>query len=341
MRSRAVRVFVLTFGEHAHAVLHNALGHYETGTRQRAARGSAQDELHASGLVTTRAGRGRPSAAASPSWRLTRSSDCARRTQVARDRVGARHRGALRSAVERRKRSPRTSTARRFERLGHCRPCHRPCSRRICCTANGFAPDGGAPRRCARAQLRTGAGELRGKWAPRRFAPGAPKREAAGDRRGPPASETVETTDELNPARGEDRADGARRGFLTRTIANELFVSRKTGRVPPAQGLLKARDQHPPAARIRPPWDLSAPNPRGAGAGTGTRGLSDANAALARRHSHHVFKHGPGQLKGFPMTDRSTSLRWDVHVAPSEPLHATDPGCGRGGAVPGRRYRQR
>src|SRR3979490_1842742 len=24
------------------------------------------------------------------------------------------------------------------------------------------------------------------------------------------------------------------------------------------------------------------------------------------------------------MTDRSTSLRWDVHVAPSEPLHASD-----------------
>ena len=39
--------FVLTFAEHAHAVLHNALGHYETAL-DNAQRASAQDELHAS-----------------------------------------------------------------------------------------------------------------------------------------------------------------------------------------------------------------------------------------------------------------------------------------------------
>jgi len=39
--------FVLTFGEHAHALLHNALGHYETAF-DNAQRASAQDELHAS-----------------------------------------------------------------------------------------------------------------------------------------------------------------------------------------------------------------------------------------------------------------------------------------------------
>jgi DNA-binding CsgD family transcriptional regulator len=38
--------FVLTFGEHARAVLHNALGHYETAL-DNAQRASAQDELHA------------------------------------------------------------------------------------------------------------------------------------------------------------------------------------------------------------------------------------------------------------------------------------------------------
>src|SRR6202042_1974146 len=41
------------------------------------------------------------------------------------------------------------------------------------------------------------------------------------------------------------------------------------------------------------------------------------------------FKHGPRALrKGFPMTERSRSLRWDVHVAPSEPLHVSDLGPG-------------
>src|SRR6202035_1125315 len=35
--------------------------------------------------------------------------------------------------------------------------------------------------------------------------------------------------------------------------------------------------------------------------------------------------HGPrALLKGFPMTDESTALSWDVHVAPPEPLHTSD-----------------
>ena len=71
----------LTFGEHARAVLHNALGHYETalGNAQRA---SAQDELHVSAwslaeLVEAAARSGEHELAADALERLRR------RTQVA------------------------------------------------------------------------------------------------------------------------------------------------------------------------------------------------------------------------------------------------------------------
>src|SRR4029077_4508116 len=105
--------FVLTFGEHANAVLHNALGHYATAF-ENAQRASAQDELHASvwslpELVEAAVRSGKPELAADALERLRP------RTQAAgtgggvgaeagrRDGVGARHRGALRSAVERRR----------------------------------------------------------------------------------------------------------------------------------------------------------------------------------------------------------------------------------------------
>jgi DNA-binding CsgD family transcriptional regulator len=73
--------FVLTFAEHAHAVLHNALGHYETAL-DNAQRASAQDELHASSwslpeLVEAAVRSGKPELAADALERLRQ------RTQVA------------------------------------------------------------------------------------------------------------------------------------------------------------------------------------------------------------------------------------------------------------------
>src|SRR6476659_1792595 len=73
--------FVLTFAEHAHAVLHNALGHYDIAL-DNAQRASAQDELHASGwslpeLVEAAIRSGKPDLAADALERLRQ------RTQVA------------------------------------------------------------------------------------------------------------------------------------------------------------------------------------------------------------------------------------------------------------------
>jgi DNA-binding CsgD family transcriptional regulator len=73
--------FVLTFGEHAHAVLHNALGHYATAF-DNAQRASAEDELHASvwslpELVEAAVRSGKPEVAADALERLRQ------RTQVA------------------------------------------------------------------------------------------------------------------------------------------------------------------------------------------------------------------------------------------------------------------
>ena len=72
----------LTFGEHARAVLHNALGHYDTAL-DNAQRASAQDELHVSAwslseLVEAAARSGKPEVAADALERLRE------RTQVAR-----------------------------------------------------------------------------------------------------------------------------------------------------------------------------------------------------------------------------------------------------------------
>src|SRR5258708_3672165 len=73
--------FVLTFGEHAHAVLHNALGHYETAL-DNAQRASAQHELHASvwslpELVEAAVRSGKPELAADALERLRESTQVA------------------------------------------------------------------------------------------------------------------------------------------------------------------------------------------------------------------------------------------------------------------------
>jgi hypothetical protein len=110
--------FVLTFGEHGHAVLHNALGHYETAL-DNAQRASAQDELHASAwslpeLVEAAVRSGKPelaadalerlrqrTQAAATEWALGIEARCA--ALVGHDAIAE---GLYREAIE---------------RLGHCR----------------------------------------------------------------------------------------------------------------------------------------------------------------------------------------------------------------------------
>jgi hypothetical protein len=72
---------VLTFGEHARAVLHNALGHYDTAL-DHAQRASAQDELHAAvwslpELVEAASRSARPEVAADAVARLRERTQAA------------------------------------------------------------------------------------------------------------------------------------------------------------------------------------------------------------------------------------------------------------------------
>ena len=91
---------LLTFGEHTRAVLHNGLGHYQAAL-DAAQSASAQDELMLSvwslpELVEAAARCGRTELAA------RRAGAALRADASGRDRVGARHRGALASAAQRR-----------------------------------------------------------------------------------------------------------------------------------------------------------------------------------------------------------------------------------------------
>ena len=195
---------MLTFGEHAHAVLHNALGHYETAL-DNAQRASAQDELHASvwslpELVEAAARSGQPELAADALERLRE------RTQVAGTEwalgIEARCAALLSDGG-----SPRASTARRSN--ASAAVASRSTSlARICFTANGCADADGASTRASSSEPR-----MRGswKWVPRRSrsAPTASSWRPA--RR--PASEPSRRRDELTPHEAQDRADGARRRF--------------------------------------------------------------------------------------------------------------------------------
>ena len=196
--------FVLTFGEHARAVLHNALGHYETAL-DNAQRASAQDELHASvwslpELVEAAVRSGKHEVAADALERLRQ------RTQVAGTEwaLGIEARcaallsddaiaeGLYREAIE---------------RLGHCRVAL-DLDPRASAVRRMVAPTR-APYRCARAAPKR-AGELRGNGC-RGVCP-ARRTRAPGHRRdGPQANHRDERR--AHPARGEDRANGARRGF--------------------------------------------------------------------------------------------------------------------------------
>ncbi len=210
--------FVLTFGEHAHAVLHNALGHYETAL-DNARRASAQDELHASvwslpELVEAAGRSGHPELAADALERLRQ------RTQVAGTEwaLGIEARcAALLSDDELAESLYREA----IERLGRCRV--------ALDLARAHLLYGEWLRRRgrrvdAREQLRTaharfvemGAGAFAQRARRELLATGETARKR-----------TIETTDELTPHEARI-ARMARDGASNQDIATELFVSRKT-----------------------------------------------------------------------------------------------------------------
>jgi DNA-binding CsgD family transcriptional regulator len=208
----------LTFGEHARAVLHNALGHYDTAL-DNAQRASAQDELHVSvwslpELVEAAARSGKPELAADALERLRQ------RTQVAGTEwalgIEARSRalcsddglaeGLYREAIE---------------RLSHCRI--------ALDLARAHLLYGEWLRRRgrrvdAREQLRTahatfvemGADAFAQRTCRELLATGETARKR-----------TIETTDDLTPHEARI-ARMARDGASNQDIATELFVSRKT-----------------------------------------------------------------------------------------------------------------
>jgi DNA-binding CsgD family transcriptional regulator len=210
--------FVLTFGEHAYAVLHNALGHYETAL-DNAQRASAQDELDASvwslpELVEAAARSGKPELAVDALERLRE------RTQVAGTEwaLGVEARscallsdGALAEGLYREA----------IDRLGRCRV--------ALDLARAHLLYGEWLRRRgrrvdAREQLRT---------AHARFTEMGAEAFAERTRRellatGETARKrTIETRDELTPHEARI-ARMARDGASNQDIATELFVSRKT-----------------------------------------------------------------------------------------------------------------
>jgi DNA-binding CsgD family transcriptional regulator len=210
--------FVLTFGEHARAVLHNALGHYETAL-ENAQRASEQDELHASAwslpeLVEAAVRSGKPELAADALQRLRE------RTQVAGTE------SAL--GIEARSRALLSDDAlaeglyrEAIERLGHCRV--------ALDLARAYLLFGEWLRRRgrrvdAREQLRTAHASFvemgAGAFAERSYRELQATGETARKR-------TIETTDELTPHEARI-ARMARDGASNQDIATQLFVSRKT-----------------------------------------------------------------------------------------------------------------
>ena len=160
---------VLTFGEHARAVLHNGLGHYQAAlepARERERPGRAD----ALGMVAARAGRGgcplRQDRAGG-----RRAGAALRANAGGRDRVGARHRGAVTGAAQRRRVAPSASTARRSS--GSAAPaCAPPWPAPICCTASGSAARTAAGTRASNCGLPT-RGSPRWAWRRSASAPAA------------------------------------------------------------------------------------------------------------------------------------------------------------------------
>ncbi|MEA2605793.1 MAG: hypothetical protein QOI00_550, partial [Chloroflexota bacterium] len=210
--------FVLTFAEHAHALLHNALGHYETAL-ENAQSASAQDELHASvwslpELIEAAARSGKPELAADALERLRE------RTQVAGTEwalgIEARCEALLSDG-------PNAEELYReaIERLSHCRV--------ALDLARAHLLYGEWLRRLgrrvdAREQLRTaqamfvemGAEAFAQRTSRELLATGETARKR-----------TIDTSDELTPHEARI-ARMARDGASNQDIATELFVSRKT-----------------------------------------------------------------------------------------------------------------
>jgi DNA-binding CsgD family transcriptional regulator len=209
---------VLTFAEHARAVLHNGLGQY-TAALENAQRASAQDELHVSAwslpeLVEAAARSGKPELAAEGLERLCQ------RTQVsgtewalgieARSRAllsdGAIAEGLYREAID---------------RLGRCRVALELARAHL---LYGEWLRRRARRVDAREQLRTARGTFlemgAGAFAQRAMRELLATGETARKR-------TLDTRDELTPHEARI-ARMARDGASNQDIATQLFVSRKT-----------------------------------------------------------------------------------------------------------------
>ena len=210
--------FVLTFGEHAYAVLHNALGHYETAL-DNAQRASAQDELHASGwslpeLVEAAVRSGKPEVAAEALERLRL------RTQVAGTEwalgLYARSRALLRDGQV-----AEDLYREAIDRLGRCRVGLDLARARLLygewLRRHGRRVDAREQLRSARASFAEMGAEAFAQRAGRELL-------ATGETA---RRRTIETSDELTPHEARI-ARMARDGASNQDIATELFVSRKT-----------------------------------------------------------------------------------------------------------------
>jgi DNA-binding CsgD family transcriptional regulator len=210
--------FVLTFGEHALAVLHNALGHYDTAL-DNAQRASAQDELHAAvwslpELVEAAVRGGKPEVAADAferlrewtqaagtEWALGIEARCA--ALLSDDAIAE---GLYREAIE---------------RLGHCRVALDLARAHLLygewLRRRGRRVDAREQLRCARASFaEMGAGAFAQRAERELLATGETARKR-----------TIETSDDLTPHEARI-ARMARDGASNQDIATELFVSRKT-----------------------------------------------------------------------------------------------------------------
>jgi DNA-binding CsgD family transcriptional regulator len=209
---------VLTFAEHARAVLHNALGHYETAL-DNAQRASAQDELHASvwslpELVEAAVRSGKPELAADALVRLRE------RTQVAGTE------GAL--GIEARCAALLSDDAiaeglfrEAIERLGRCRVALDLARAHL---LYGEWLRRRARRVDAREQLRSARASF-AEMGAEAFAQRAGRELLATGETS--RKRTIETTDELTPHEARI-ARMARDGASNQDIATQLFVSRKT-----------------------------------------------------------------------------------------------------------------
>jgi ATP/maltotriose-dependent transcriptional regulator MalT len=210
--------FVLTFGEHAHAVLHNALGHYETAL-DNAQRASAQDELHASvwslpELVEAAVRSGEPELAADALERLRQL------TQVAGTEwaLGIEARCAALLSDDALAESLYREA---IERLGHCRVAIDLARAHLLygewLRRRGRRVDAREQLRTARASFAEMGAEAFAQRTERELL-------ATGE---VARKRTSETSDELTPHEARI-ARMARDGASNQDIATELFVSRKT-----------------------------------------------------------------------------------------------------------------